>query len=194
MTVIDTADHAPQVTSGDLTAVNSAAQLLQVTGDGRELVSLLRRLGFWLGDQSPDVRAPEHCRPFPVEISNLTSDQIADVHSYWTSEQARVCALIGALQRQRHILVIELKRAKASAAATVLRQARDNGEKAPSSTALAAFVDTSETVITAEDKLAHVDGLIAALNAVKEAVEGFCRVASREIARRGDLLRSGVAT
>lgn len=193
--VVDDAEVPGTITSmtttTGLSAVDSAAGLLSLTPTGRELLGMLRRLGFWVGDGST-VEAPHYCRPFPVKISDLSSEQLADLSSYWTSELSRVIALIGALSREMNEQELLLRRERARATNRVLAAAEAAEERTPTKTRIDACVALDNEVIEIEDRMAFIDGIVVALKATKEGVESYCKTASREITRRGDLLKAHV--
>lgn len=178
------------MTDLNLGGVTSANELLRRLGAEQVLV-LLQRLGFWVaGDGANPLGGVR--REFPHDLSKLDSGRLGDESSYWQSELSRVIAIMGALQSQKVVADFELKRARNTATARLLRQYREQDEKAPSQAALAAEVATQPEVQTKEEGLLGLDVAITALSAVKDAFEGYARVISREISRRGDLLRSGV--
>lgn len=178
------------MTDLNLGGVTSANELLRRLGAEQVLV-LLQRLGFWVAGDGANPITTNH-RKFPHDLSKLDSGRLGDECSYWQSELSRVVAIIGALQSQKVVASFEVKRARDTAMARLLRAAREANEKAPTQAALAAEVATQAEVQSREEGLLGLEVTITALSAVKEALEGYCRVLSREISRRGDLLRSGV--
>lgn len=177
------------MTDLNLSGITSANELLRRLGAEQVLV-LLQRLGFWVAGENP--LTSQNRKVFPSDLSKLNSAQLGDQCSYWQSELSRLIAIIGAIQSQKVVSEFELKRARNTALASLLKQYRAGDEKPPSQTGLAAEVSTRPEVQTAEEALLGLDVSITALGAIKEALEGYARVLSREISRRGDLLRSGV--
>lgn len=176
------------MTDLNLGGVTSANDLMRRVGAEQVLV-LLQRLGFWVGGDRP---VNEQRREFPRDLSKLDSDALGDHCSYWQSELSRVVAVIGALQARQLIAQFDVKRARNTATARLMREYRDRDEKLPSQSALAAEVAGCADVQSPEESLLTVEVAITALGAVKDALEGYTRVLSREISRRGDLLRAGV--
>lgn len=178
------------MTDLNLGGVTTANELLRRLG-AEEVLVLLQRLGFWVAAEGPNPVAGT-AKQFPKDLSRLNSGQLGDECSYWQSELSRVVAIIGALQSRRLVAEFEVKRARNTAMSRLLRGYRDREEKAPSQAALSAEVATQPDVASAEETALAVEVAVTALGAVKESLEGYTRVLSREISRRGDLLRSGV--
>lgn len=169
-----------------LHSIRTVDQVMARTPQGLELVELLRSLGFWVGGDNPlnaDTR-----RPFPVQVSRLTSNQLGDENAYWQSELSRVTTIIGTLAAQRLELNARLARARANSAARTL-DAVPEGEKPPPAATIEARVADDNVVVEAQDRVLLVDMLLVALKAVREAYDGYCRVLSREITRVGDQLK-----
>lgn len=182
--------------------IANANELLDKVG-ADSLLRLLQRLGFWAGwgDGNP---LGGQTKKFRVDLSKLESGQLGDEAAYWQSELSRAIAVAGALQAQRMISNMNVKRAKDAAAAAVLRE-REQASKQPvpegevpvkqerlTGALLASLVAERPEVVDEENKLLLLDVVLASLDAVKEAIEGYCRVLSREISRRGDLMRAGL--
>jgi len=178
------------VTDLNISGVSTANDLLRRMG-AEEVLVLLQRLGFWVAAEGPNP-ARGATRQFPKDLSKVDTAQLGDESSYWQSELSRVVTIIGALQSRRLVTEFELKRARNTALARILRGYKDREEKAPSQAALNAEVATQPDVQSAEEASLAVEVAVMALSAVKESLEGYTRVLSREISRRGDLLRSGV--
>lgn len=168
--------------------ITSANDLMRRLGADQILV-LLQRLGFWVAGDNP---VSQQRRPFPRDLSKLDSSSLGDECAFWQSELSRVVTIMGALESRRMVADHEVKRARNTAASRILRQLKDAGEKAPSQSVLATEVAALPDVQSAEDDKLGLDVALTALSAVKEAIEGYTRVLSREISRRGDLLRAGV--
>lgn len=173
----------------NLGGVATANDLLRRVG-AEQVLALLQRLGFWVGGDNPTSGATR--RPFPRDLSRLDSNKLGDEASYWQSELSRVIGVTGALQARRIETDFQLKRARNLATAALLRGYREREERAPTQSALAAEVAERPEVQDAEEALLTIEVVLTALGAVKEAYEGYCRVLSREVSRRGDLIRGGI--
>jgi hypothetical protein len=169
----------------NLSGIRSASELMRRVG-GEDILALLSRLGFWVGGDNP---LDGERRRFPTDVSKLSSDRLGDENAYWQSELSRVIAIHGALQSQRMVAGLDLKRVRTSAAARLLADAKTAGERPPTRDQLNIAIDERPEVRAPEDKLLILDVVMASLGAVKEAYEGYCRVLSREVTRRGDIAR-----
>jgi hypothetical protein len=173
---------------GALRKVEDAESLLRAAGAG-EILGVLQRLGFWVGG-GRNPASP--VRQFSPDISRLESGRLGDETGYWQSELSRVTAILGALDGQERLLKSRTKRARDVAAATILRSAKDAEEKAPTSAQLSVQVSERPEVVELEEQVALLEAVAVTLAAARDAIEGYCRVLSRELTRRGDLLRAGM--
>lgn len=182
-----------------LQGIKTADELLRRAG-GEQLLLLLRKLGFWVGaGRNPD----EVVKTFPTELSKVESAELGDQSSYWQSEMSRVIAICGALESQRLIAAFEVKKRRDRGASRVLAdhklrtaEAVEAGEPKPRALTQAQInieVSQRPEVLEAEEQKLLLDVVLTSLGAVKEAIEGYTRTLSREISRRGDLLRAGVS-
>ncbi len=171
--------------SGALSGVQNANELLRRVG-AEDVLMLLSKLGFWVGGTQ---RGPE--KAFPTDLSRMESSSLGDEAAYWQSELSRAVALAGALRGHKQTLDTKLKRVR-SAATLAIVDGVPAGEKAPVSTVLAARVADRPEVREAEDALDALGSALVALDSVIVAYEGYARVISREISRRGDLLRARI--
>lgn len=174
---------APDMNLGGVTSAN---ELLRRVG-GEQILVLLQRLGFWVGSEQPEKK-----KSFPLDISKLDSNQLGDEASYWQSELSRITAILGALESRKLFAENEVKRAKNAGLARLSRGYREKNQKQPAATVVAAEVASLPEVMAAEETLLAIAMVTTSLEAAKEGIEGYCRTTSREISRRGDLLRSGV--
>jgi hypothetical protein len=169
----------------NLSGIRSATELMRRVG-GDDILALLSRLGFWVGGDNP---LDGTRRRFPTDVSKLSSDKLGDENAYWQSELSRVIAIQGALHSQRMVSQLELKRVRNSAAARLLADAKAKGERPPTRDQLSIAIDERPEVREPEEKVLILDVVMSSLGAVKEAYEGYCRVLSREVTRRGDMAR-----
>jgi hypothetical protein len=176
------------MTNLNLGGVTSANDLLKKVGAEQVLV-LLQRLGFWVAGNNPITSTPH---AFPKDLSKLDSDHLGDECSYWQSELSRVIAIIGALESQKLVASFELKRAQNAITARLLRANQEDGKKPITAVALNSAIATAPEVQSPEEALLVIEVSLTALESVKTALEGYTRVLSREISRRGDLLRGGI--
>lgn len=178
-------DLADAPASLSLRGVSNADQLITAAG-GAELLRMLRTLGFWVGGG----QVGEPSRGFTQRVSDLSSGALGDENSYWQSELSRVIAISGALNAQMKMAKLSLQRSRATAAAAILQQVSDDGEKPPTKTLLDLKVSQRPEVQQNENNLVILEAAIAALDGARESIEGYTRMLSREITRRGDLARA----
>jgi hypothetical protein len=178
------------MTDLNLGGLGNANDLLRRVG-AEQILVLLQRLGFWVGGDNP-LAGGRTRKTFPLDISKLESGSLGDESSYWQSELSRVVAILGALQARRLEAEFQLKRASNLATASLMRSYRESETKVPTQSALNAEVAERPEVQEAEEALLVVKIVLEALMAVKECYEGYCRSLSREVSRRGDLLRAGI--
>ena len=167
--------------------VRSVAQVLERTPQGRDVAELLKRLGLWT--EAQHVQKHER-KAFPTQLSVLTSAQLSDEQSYWTSEMGRITELLGIIAGQKLLLENRSKKERSAARARVRRRAEEG-------TKLTAGQITDESeedpaVQELDEKLAFVLTLMAYLGAVKEATVQYLNTLSREITRRGDELKARI--
>lgn len=164
--------------------------------DAQGTVLLLRNLGLW---NSGYHTKPEGSKVFDPNVANLDSQSLANEFGYWTSEYQRVSELFGFLRGQKGKQETELKRRWAVARNSVRERSRANaaehGKAAIKYTAaevndLALVEDT--TLKQAIDDLDSLNLLYYSIEEAKESIENIRATLSREITRRGDLVRSGV--
>lgn len=170
----------------NLSGVRNAADLLRRSGGG-DVLALLERLGFWVGGDNPV--AVDGRKPFRTDVSRLGPDALGDESAYWQSELSRVTSILGALESQKLIAAFDLKRVRNTAAARTLEEARTEERKTPTRDQLSISVEERPEVRSAAERVLMIDVVLAALGAVKEAYEGYCRALSREVTRRGDMAR-----
>lgn len=182
----DAADEA----AGELhlEKITDSDELLRAAG-AADVLSLLRKLGFWVGDGRRGDR-PE--RAFRHDLAELTPTELGNESGYWQSELSRVIAVLGALSGAERRLKHKIKRARDQEAVRLLREAADKGEKAPTKAVLDIKVSEHTSVVQLENQLGVLESVSIALSAAREAIEGYCRVLSRELTRRGDMLRAGI--
>lgn len=157
-----------------------------------EVVGLLRRLGFWTTDI--DRRTAQTVRAFPVRFSDLRDlegDNLGDLLAYWSSEVARAGEMIAALEGEKARLTLRLDRIRAQAGLEILREARGADEKI-TTRELEMRVAVDQRVQAAEDRLSPVEAALRALKEIRSAAEVRAQAVSREITRRGDLMKAGI--
>jgi hypothetical protein len=180
-----------------LRGVRTADDLIRSAG-GDELLSLLSSLGFWVGGGGNPT---EPARTFQQSVADMAPDTLGNESSYWQSELSRVVAVVGALAAQSKLSKLDLSRAKSAAVVAVYDAASQNqgsGDDASAPPARAkaltkaqvdAMVAQRPEVQARENNLVIIEAAVVALDAAREAIEGYLRMLSREITRRGDLIR-----
>lgn len=169
--------------STNLSDITSAADLLRrVHAEG--VLTLLQRLGFWVGEADSTLRS----KRFPSTVSEMHTNELGDENAYWQSELSRAIEIHGALRSQRHTMETTLKRARARALKAEVEKVPAD-QKMPTKAVFDARVAENPQVMEAEDALVTLNTAIDTLEAVVNAYEGYTRALSREISRRGDQIR-----
>lgn len=167
----------------NLGGISNLNQLASRVDSGDAILRMLYRLGYHVGAGKPDTY-----QEFPRNISTLSSDQLGDANGYWQSELSRAIEIAGVIDATRIQARVKVKRARAAAADQIV-QTLPADAKRPTKADLDRQVDLDPAVMTAEDELALLDSVAATFDAIRESLDGRCRVLSREITRRGDTLR-----
>lgn len=161
-------------------------EVLRRTG-GTELISWLRSLGFW-ADETAGRRAAKVPQKYST-LNDMAGHQLGDALAEWSSEYARATEILGVLQAERIRLKLALDRTGAEAALRILKEKKEEGEKIPTQRILDTLVSMDKRYQEEEDRLALIDQAIKAVSGVKEAAQGIRDGISREITRRGDMMR-----
>lgn len=172
--------------SANLADIHTAADLLRRV-NAEAVLTLLQRLGYWVGEADREIRTKQ----FPRDLADLTPRALGNENGYWQSELSRVIELNGALRGHRQSVELTLKRARARALKSKV-DALPEGARVPTKDVLAASVAEHPDVMDAEDAIATLDTAITTLDAVISAYEGYTRALSREISRRSDEIRAGL--
>lgn len=172
----------------NLDSITDAEALLCAAG-ASDVLGLLKRLGFWVGSGR---RGDQPEQAFNPKLADLTPRELGNDSGYWQSELSRVIAVLGALSGAERRVKHQIKRARDREAARLLREAAEKEEKAPTKAVLDVMVSEHITVIQLEQQLGVLESVSISLNAAREAIEGYCRVLSRELTRRGDMLRASL--
>lgn len=176
-------DEAPT-----LHGARTVQEILRRTG-GQDLLDWLKGLGFWVDETKRSAKAP------PQEFSSMrdaAGSQLSDLLAYWSSEYARSSSILGALQGEQVRLKVSLERAQAEALLEVVNEYHNEGKKIPSQRILDAHVQSSLRYQEARNRTAVIEQALKAVAGVKEAAAGIRDGVSREITRRGDLLRGRI--
>lgn len=176
-------------TSGKMRNVE---EILARTG-GESIIILLRRLGFWVGADNKVGSVVS----FPRKFSNLTEtgdNSIGDLLAYWTSEYGRVSEMLGALSSERIRLKTALSQARSYATRKIHQQAKAAEEKAPGVRLLEALIAEDDAVQDVTARLSLIEQTIGSLNEIRNAIGAYREAVSREITRRGDLIRGRISS
>lgn len=166
----------------------------QLPTEAAPYADMLRRLGLWTTRSHASI---DERRPFLRNLAEAGPDQLADEHAYWTSEAGRITELHGFLVAQKVKSDLELKLAAAKARTTIRRQNqnRTGPDGKPVKMTAAEVNDQAEgqqVLIDAREASAIIETTLASLAATKEATLLYLNTLSREITRRGDLLKARV--
>lgn len=171
-----------------LSQIASAEDLLCAAG-ADDVLRLLQRLGFWVGGGVRPDRPPVRFNP---RLAELSPTELGNTAGFWQSELSRVTAVIGALEAAQRRVRHEIRVVRAKEMARLVREASDRGDRPPARTVLEVLAAEHPQVGALEHQQGVLESVSVALSAAKDAIEGYCRVLSRELTRRGDLLRAGV--
>lgn len=163
--------------------------------DAMQIMTLLRNLGLWTSDYH---KTPFGSKPFNTQVSQLTSEGLANEIGYWTSEFQRTSELLGYLRGYRAKIDSSLKREwavsrnrirerEASAAAREARAVKKFTTQEINDLAM-----TEEPLAKLIDDLDNINVLYYQVEQAKEYIEAARTTLSREITRRGDLQRNGL--
>lgn len=156
------------------------------------MAQTLKRLGLWTDRAHSKV---DERRPFKKSLSNLDSDTLSDEHSFWTSEAGRITELHGMLLAQKVRTDLETKMEVARARTSVRRensQETDSDGKPVKKLTASEVADRAEenaAVMDAREQAVTVESMLASVGAAKEATLLYLSTISREITRRGDLMK-----
>lgn len=164
----------------------------QMPGDSVAFSNTLKKLGLWtaIAHNAIDER-----RPFSRNIAALDPDTLADEQAYWASEAGRITELHGFLTAQKVKSDLELKVATAKARSQVRQQNANktdaNGKAIKLTTGeVNDLAEAQQVLIDARQSAVLVESTVAAVAATKEATLLYLNTLSREITRRGDLLKA----
>lgn len=154
--------------------------------------TMLRKLGLWTSVAHNTV---DERRPFQKNLASIGPDSLADEHAYWTSEAGRVSELHGFLMAQKVRTDLEVRIATSKARAQV-RQNHvgkvDASGKAVklTTTEVNDLAEAQQVLADARENAVLVESTLAAVAATKEATLLYLNTLSREITRRGDLMKA----
>lgn len=171
----------------NLSAVADLTDLVSRVPGGSPILVMLRKLGFWVGHGNTNETAPD----FPRNLASLSNEALGNAMGFWQSEMSRATEIAGVLDATRVQAKVALTRARAEATVAYLDGLAEDAKR-PAKAELDARIAARTEVVTAEDHLALLESITIAFTAIREAMEGRCKVLSREITRRGDLTRVGV--
>lgn len=154
----------------------------RVVGQLRDgpFADLLKRIGFkgaWPGQREvPRI---------PARISELDSDMLGDLHATFHSELHRLYENLGLLRAAHRWLVRKSELVQAEASQKV--RAGHSGRLTNEQTRNLVLLDPE--VRDLELAIADLAAALELFDSLREGYESTCRMLSREITRRGDLLR-----
>jgi hypothetical protein len=161
---------------GDLRNIKASLSRLP---NGGPAVDLAARLGLWSSEQHAQVIAR---KSFPQNLATLTADAISNENGYWTSEYGRIREIDGAINGQRELNKIHLKRAQAAARGRV-RLAIKEGEKL-TATQVNDKAEEDIAVLDLAEQAALIELLSAHAKAALEGTSQYLATLSREITLR----------
>jgi hypothetical protein len=147
--------------------------------NGGESVDLAARLGLWSSEAHAPVIAR---RAFPQNLAQLDDVALSNAHGYWTSEAGRIGEVNGAINGQRELNKIHLKRARAAARGRV-RLSLGEGEKM-TATQINDKAEEDSAVLDLDEQAALIELLSAHAKAALEATEQYLSTLSRQITLR----------
>lgn len=161
-------------------------------GDSTEFAATLKKLGLW------STQAHDHIdtRPaFKKNLAELSSDQIATEHAYWSSEAGRISELHGFLTAQKVRTDLNLKVAQAQSRNRVRNNKTyttnaEGKEKKLTQGEVNDLAEADSAMQDARKESMVVETTLASVSAAKEATLMYLSTISREITRRGDMLKS----
>lgn len=172
----------------DLTGVQSFAQVLSRTQNGRAIIGMLRNLGLW----SRSEQTGQGYKDFPANTSQVqTSTELGDASLYWQSELSKVVEMLGILEAERVEAEVYCKRARNQARAAAIREGRSSEPRREyKQFELKDLAESDERVVEADNYKLMLDKLIAAFEGLRVSYEGKTRALSREQTRRDNELAS----
>lgn len=156
--------------------------------------TMLKKLGLW---SERSHNAIDERRSFIRNLAEIGPDQLADEHAYWTSEAGRISELHGFLVAQKVRTDFDTKIAQAQARTQVRKNNASKTDAAgkPVKMTAAEINDEAEMLQVlrdARERAILVESTLASMAATKEATLLYLNTISREITRRGDLLKARV--
>lgn len=175
----------------DLTSMQSMSQVLARTRNGRQVVQLLRSLGFWSSDERTTVAVSP--QKFPTKVSDIKeAEDLADASLYWNSELGRLQELMGVIDGEIKEAELLCKKVRNQVGAELLDKAAEDGGKSPKAAELKIMIEANERVVEADEYLMFLKKLTAAFNGLKSSMEKKCEALKNEQIRRASELKASV--
>ena len=173
----------------DFAGVRNVNDLMNVCGTHNNLTGLLEALGSF---QRSGFIGNNARSPYPATFSNLDDDALSDANAYWNNELASATELAGAIDAQRTLAGLVVKRQQYTARKNVRDKYRTNGEKAPAASVVNEEADTTSIVTEEQDRQLILDVAYTSVKGYREACVGIVAGISREISFRQDQMRAGI--
>ena len=164
----------------------------QVPGHSVQFANMLKRLGLWTSRAHDGI---DERRQFVSNLAAISPDQLAEEQSYWSSEAGRITELHGFLQAQSMQTGLKVKQAQATARTAVRQRNAGKTDAAGTPIKLTAgeitdLAETETVLKEAREQAVFVESALVAVAATKEATFLYLNTLSREITRRGDLMKA----
>lgn len=173
----------------DFSGVRNVNDLMDVCGTHNNLAGLLEALGSF---QRSGFLARRARMAYPAAFSTLTDDALSDANAYWNNELACATELAGAIDAQRTLAGLMVKREQYKARTTVRGNYLAGGVKLPAAGVINEEAETVTAVTEAQDQALILDVAYASIKGYIQACAGVVAGISREISFRQDHLRAGV--
>lgn len=166
----------------------------QVPGNSVQFANMLKRLGLWTTRAHDQI---DERRQFVSNLAAISPDQLAEEQSYWSSEAGRITELHGFLQAQSLQADLNVKHAQATARSNVRQQNASKVDAAGKPIKLTAgevgdLAEQQTILKDAREQAVFVESALVAVAATKEATFLYLNTLSREITRRGDLMKASL--
>lgn len=174
----------------DTKVVRTTSELIADLPDSK-IAESLRALGLWTKAAHNKI---DQRRPFPQNLATMESDALGNEQAWWSSEAGRIMELHGLLMGQKIRTDLEVKVALAKARASVRRRNTKAREADPEVKKMTATevndeAESEQILLDAREEAGLVDAMLASVAASKEATLLYLSTLSREITRRGDLVK-----
>lgn len=171
----------------NLDRIHTTTGALDRIPQGTAALELAKRLGLL----TPAHLYPEGREPFPRRVSDLSNDEISDLHAYWLSEAGRLTELVGQINGVKQLMDTQLKAARAGARSRA-RQNLPEGAKKPTQAELNDLAEEDQAVIDLIGQAAYIDLLQAHAKAALDATKMYLDGLNREVILRTSQMKARI--